>query len=380
MFKKMIFSLFGITFSVTFSSNVGAHGTEIQHQNENIISQSFLLSIIVLGILSVLGICALLLSNFKIKTAEKKARGIWKKRRLYSLIFSVIFLVSLLIVIITGQIGNQSDKDTIEFMDIHGLGYTNQGAELVVPSHDGLKIYKNGTWTKGDGEGNDYMGFSMVNDGFYSSGHPGKDSTLKNPLGIVKSTDMGKTIHTLNFYGEVDFHGLSAGYESHSMYVIAAERNSKMGKPGLYFSGNEGKTWSIGKMDGVSGQLTALSAHPDKSSIVAVATDQGIFLSKDYGKSFSPIYRKGASAIAFSNQGSLYGASKKIVKINIESFEQQEIEPPSIKSDDVISYIAVNPANENELAMTTMMKDIFQSNDSGDSWNKIAVNGKGEGV
>ncbi|MBX6396423.1 MAG: hypothetical protein IRY98_12110, partial [Alicyclobacillaceae bacterium] len=82
---------------------------------------------------------------------------------------------------------------SITFMHIHGLGYSADGSEVYIPAHNGLAIYRQGKWSYASGYAHDYMGFSMVDSGFYSSGHPAPDSGLKNPLGIVKSSDLGKT-------------------------------------------------------------------------------------------------------------------------------------------------------------------------------------------
>ncbi|MBN2981809.1 hypothetical protein [Cohnella algarum] len=93
------------------------------------------------------------------------------------------------------------------------------------------------------------MGFSMVDDGFYSSGHPARGSKKKNPFGIVKSTDEGRSLETLTLYGEVDFHGMSVGYKSHTIYIFNLEPNSAIETTGLNYSTDEAKSWTMSEMN-----------------------------------------------------------------------------------------------------------------------------------
>ncbi|WP_231571354.1 hypothetical protein [Gordoniibacillus kamchatkensis] len=114
--------------------------------------------------------------------------------------------------------GPNSNTETT-FMHLHGLGYSADGKRLFIPVHNGLKVYADGVWSDAPGEKHDYMGFSAADNGFYSSGHPAPGSKFKNPLGLVKSTDDGKTIAILALEGEVDLHGMAVGYRSYTLYV-----------------------------------------------------------------------------------------------------------------------------------------------------------------
>lgn len=292
---------------------------------------------------------------------------------------SIIVILAVIVVGAFALIKGKSDTSAVEFMDIHGLGFTKSGTKIYVPAHDGLKVYENGVWKKGDGEGNDYMGFSMVNDGFYSSGHPGTNSSKKNPLGIVKSTDMGKSIDILNLYGEIDFHGLAVGYNTHAIYVINPEMNSKMKDTGLYYSLDDTKTWKKSNMNGIEGQIFALAAHPNNDKVIAISTNKGIFISKDNGNTFNKVLDDPTTAISFSEQGKLIAGSisSQLKLINIETNEAANITIPSLEKDDAIGYIAVNPKNEKHIAFTTFTKNIYISEDQGKNWLKLADEGKG---
>ncbi|MUG73311.1 glycosyl hydrolase [Paenibacillus validus] len=264
------------------------------------------------------------------------------------------------------------------FMHLHGLGYSADGKRLFIPVHNGLQVYSDGSWSEGPGEKHDYMGFTAVDGGFYSSGHPGPGSKFKNPLGLVKSTNDGKTISVLALEGEVDLHGMTAGYRSHTLYVANPEPNSKMKQAGLFYSKDEGKTWISSPATGLQGQMTAIAAHPSDAAIAAVGTTTGVYLSKDYGQRFTPLVpEQPVSALAFTDSGNVLAATSgpnaSLIEINIESKQSLAIQTPS---KDTITYVVQNPANPKELAIATEPKDVYLSTDRGATWIQIAENGK----
>ena len=99
----------------------------------------------------------------------------------------------------------------VEMPHIHGLGFSADGQQLLVPAHDGLRVYAGGRWQVPELPAHDYMGYAPTDNGFYSSGHPAPSAGLVNPLGLVKSTDGGKTLTTLGFQGQSDFHLMGVG-------------------------------------------------------------------------------------------------------------------------------------------------------------------------
>lgn len=274
-----------------------------------------------------------------------------------------------------------SEESGIELMHIHGLGFSGDGSGLYVPSHDGLKVFQNGSWSEAEVEENDYMGFSMVDDGFYSSGHPGPESSLENPFGIVKSTDMGETLEKLDLYKEVDFHGMAVGYNSHAIYVINPQPNSRMDQTGLFYSTDDTKTWSRSEMTGLQGSIFSIAAHPTDEGTVALGTEEGAFLSTDHGQSFDELSNSPTTAVAFTPAGELV-AGNVSDEVALTIFEGETKEPknfsiPSIEQENAISYIAVNPEDENHISFSTSNKDIYETRNAGESWNQIAEQGTG---
>ncbi len=274
--------------------------------------------------------------------------------------------------------GGAHAGDAVEIPHLHGLGFSADGRELFVPAHTGLRIYADGRWQDPDLPINDYMGYSPTDDGFYSSGHPGPGSDLVNPLGLVKSSDGGKTLTTLGFAGESDFHLMAVGYRNHAIYVFNPSPNSKLGA-GLSYSVDDGKTWQQSALKGVNAQPTQVAVHPTEASMVALATDAGVLLSSDHGNTFEQV---GAgtpvTAVAWSPDGKqlVFGATK-LSSYALESKQMTELSTPSIQGQDAIAYIAVNPQRADELAFATYERDIYLSSNAGQAWTQIAQDGAG---
>lgn len=386
-------TLFLVSLLFLVPVSVLAHGTEEQHQQEvattNLINYSFIAS----AVLLVIGIILLFLLNNRLKTISvKKNEGRIQRDKLkgWLKVSQWTSLLGLLALLITGIFAivnnNKNDEivNAVEFMHIHGLGITNDGEEIYVPAHDGLKVYKDGGWSNAPGEKHDYMGFSMVDDGFYSSGHPGPGSKLENPFGVVKTTDMGRNLEILDLYKEIDFHGMAVGYNSHAIYVLNPEVNSRMDETGLYYSLDDTQTWTKSKMEGITGQLSSIAVHPSNESIIALGTNTGAFLSMDFGQSFEQVLDVPTTAVSFSPNGDLVtgsiGNEITLIQFDLDTMEPTEINIPHLTGENAIGYIAVNPQNENQIVFTTFEKDIYLSTNVGKTWDQVATKGKGSAV
>lgn len=379
--KKSILSLITglILFFIPF--NVLAHGTE-EHAGEEITNYwnygiaASLLIVVIFLVLFVLVKSKMKRLNLKTKDNREKRNSLSKQ----STIYKWVLIVSLLSVIPLVIFANVNKEEKITFKHIHGLGYTSDGEELYVPAHDGLRVYKDGSWTNPkEGDNHDYMGFSMFSDGFFSSGHPAPGSDLANPLGIVKSTDKGKTLEQLGLYGEIDFHGMTVGYDTREIYVFNPSENSQMDQMGFYYSVDEAKTWTQSELKGLQGKAIGLAAHPTKQGIVTIGTNQGIFLSDNYGNSFEKLPVSGAvSAVSFDHQNNLLIATEsnvaKLLQLNLSTNEINELSIPDLK-DDVITYVKQNPAHNNELVFATKKRDIYFSHDEGETWEQSVDEG-----
>ena len=266
---------------------------------------------------------------------------------------------------------------TVQFTDIHGMGFSSDGRQLFIPAHDGLRIFEAGRWLIPDLPSNDYMGYSATNDGFYSSGHPGRDTNLINPLGLIRSSDGGKTLNTLGFAGETDFHVMGVGYQNHAIYVLNPSPNSQL-SIGLYYTLDDGQTWQESRAGGISTRPFQIAVHPNESNRVALATEGGLFLSNDNGDTFTQVRQDAPiTSVSFDPAGSqLFFGYQNLNAYDMETGTILMLPSPTIAADDAIAYIATNPVSD-EIAFATFSKDIFLSADNGQSWRPIALQGVG---
>lgn len=272
----------------------------------------------------------------------------------------------------------RGSSGTVQLTHIHGLSFSSDGSQLFVPAHDGLLVYENGRWLVPDVPVHDYMGYSGVDDGFYSSGHPGPGSTLINPLGLVRSTDGGETLQTLAFAGESDFHLMNAGYESHAVYVINPVQNSQL-SAGMSYTLDDAQTWEQSAGRGIQGRPVQLALHPTEPGMVAVAAEGGLFLSDDYGDTFSQVGDTvPVTAAAFDPNGEwLFFGYQNVFSYNLSDGQFVPLETPAISEEDAFGYIALNPVSE-QIALATFGRDIYLSQDGGQSWRPIAEQGIGQ--
>jgi hypothetical protein len=264
----------------------------------------------------------------------------------------------------------------VEIPHLHGLGYSSDGLRLMVPAHIGLLVYENNQWFQPDLPKHDYMGFSPIDTGFFSSGHPDLRTEFESLLGLVKSEDGGQSIMTLAFEGESDFHLLAAGYRSHAVYVVNSSPNSEL-QEGLYYTLDEGNSWQRSAAQGLSSAPIQIAAHPDESDTVAVATERGLWLSTDYGDTFELVSAsEPVTAVTFDLQSnSLYFGYQQLYQFDLETGEVTTVAAPPLADNDAFSYIATNPVSGTRAA-ATYERDVFVSAD-GISWTQIADNGTG---
>ncbi|WP_419882149.1 F510_1955 family glycosylhydrolase [Peribacillus sp. B-H-3] len=268
------------------------------------------------------------------------------------------------------------------FQHIHGIGFAGEN-ELLLATHKGILRYSGNKWYTTSKNKHDYMGFQTIKNGFYASGHPEKGSRWKDPLGLVKSSDYGRTVSKLSFYGETDFHALAAGYESGILYALNQQKNAKIGA-GIYYTKDEGGTWAKSRLKGMtSKQLGGMAAHPLDERLFALYGKEGIFLSSNYGNDFvlfptpdpvtSMSYGKNDILFATANENEilLYRLDYKTKKLSAMSSIEGTSEHP-------VLYLAENPEDGKQLALSTSSNNVYISNDKGGSWKEIAIEGKTE--
>ena len=190
------------------------------------------------------------------------------------------------------------------------------GDKILLGTHHGLYQYYSSNSIKMIGsEKLDLMALTVNKNSLYASGHPEPGSKVKNPLGLIRSTDGGKTWKVLSLQGNVDFHLLEVN--ENRIYGVDAQSSK------LLHSSNGGKTWKdLGKTDfedfaifnakknevyaieagslyrTIDGfkSVTKVKTVKKVSSVeilaskIFIVSDNKIFSSKDLGKKWSLVY------------------------------------------------------------------------------------------
>jgi hypothetical protein len=263
---------------------------------------------------------------------------------------------------------------------VHGLSYSPDGRRIMVPSHHGLAVYEGGKWSKAPGPQHDYMGYSSTAKHLYSSGHPAPGSGLVNPLGLIRSRDGGKTWEKLGLEGETDFHLLATSWNASAIYVWNPAPSSRMRRPGLHHTQNDGLAWKPASAKDLEGEPHALAVHPDNAATVAVATSKGIYASTDSGESFRRIAAGNGTSVFYDFDGTSlwfgsFDGQPRLARVRLRDGSLAQIRLPALK-EDAVAYIAQNPVKRDEYAIATFERNVFLSRDAGRTWTPIAVRGQ----
>lgn len=294
-------------------------------------------------------------------------------------VIAAVVLIALVVASLLYLSRPRNTDNTVQFRDIHGLAFSVDGQQLLVPAHNGILVYQSGRWEVPNLPVHDYMGYSAADDGFYSSGHPGSASNLVNPLGLIRSADGGRTITTLSFEGESDFHLMSVGYRNHAIYVLNPSPNSRL-SAGLHYSLDDGQTWEQSAGQGISGNPIQIAVHPAEAQTIALTAAGGLFLSNDYGNSFTRVGEiTPVSAAAFDQDGGrlLFGY-QSLYAYALATGQITSFQSPALTGEDALNYIALNPQSD-QIALATFSRNIYLSHDGGQTWEQIAEKGSGTG-
>ena len=203
---------------------------------------------------------------------------------------------------------------------------------------------------------------------------------MRNPLGLMKSTDAGKSWQPLGLSGESDFHLMAAGYRSNAVYVVNPQANSRMPQPGIYFTQDDGKTWKRSEARGLSERITSIAVHMTDLKTVALGTAGGLYLSRDSGANFKRVGSAMAvTAVSFDLDGKhIYFAPTEgsiLQHVTVEGKGDTKLALPKLERDFVV-YIAQSPIKRDGLAIATRNRHVFLTTNGGKSWKQIARAGE----
>jgi hypothetical protein len=165
---------------------------------------------------------------------------------------------------------------------VHGLGINPADGLLYVATHTGLfRLGPDGPPERVSERHHDFMGFTVVGpDHFLTSGHPDlrdyREGRLPPLLGLMESTDGGRTWLPVALVGEVDFHALRVlnstvyGYDSSS---------------GAFMVSSDGGDWDRRS----SLRLFDFVVHPDQPEMIIATTKDGLTRSDDGGRTWDGV-------------------------------------------------------------------------------------------
>ncbi len=160
-----------------------------------------------------------------------------------------------------------SSRPPVAITHIHAVARDPKSGELLLATHEGLFRHVNGDLVQ-NGPVIDLMGFAVAPDGtYYASGHPGVGVDLPQPVGLITSTDAGRSWRVASRGGQSDFHALTAG----STAVI--------GFDGVLRSSTDGTTWTTRS---IPAPPRTLAAAPTSGALLAT-TEAGLLASSDTG-------------------------------------------------------------------------------------------------
>lgn len=189
---------------------------------------------------------------------------------------------------------------------VHGLGINPKDGALFVATHTGLFRAPKGETTarRVADRYQDTMGFTVIGpDRFLGSGHPDAREGLPPFLGLIRSTDSGRSWQEVSLMGEADFHVL----EAVGQQVYGFGTNYDTGKPEFLVSDDGGHSWDE---RATPGSLISLAVAPNDSEKVVAAAEGGpgddrLYASNDAGNGWRPLPAN-TGLLAWTKSGPLF--------------------------------------------------------------------------
>ncbi|MFB6842638.1 F510_1955 family glycosylhydrolase [Streptomyces sp. NPDC056361] len=194
----------------------------------------------------------------------------------------------------TGPAGTGADSGA-SLSHIHGLGA--RGDTLYVATHEGLRTAGAGGRPVPVGDRrDDFMGFTVTASGtFLASGHPAPGSGGPADLGLIASTDSGRSWQEKSLGGEVDFHSLDAAPDS-TVYGYDSAN-------GLLRVSPDGVRWE----ERAALRALDIAVSPATAGTVLATTETGVVRSTDGGRSFAPASGQVLAYVSWGAPDALYG-------------------------------------------------------------------------
>ena len=168
---------------------------------------------------------------------------------------------------------------------VHGLGVNPADGALFVATHTGLFRAPPGKTRarRVADRFQDTMGFTVIGpDRFLGSGHPDGREGLPPFLGLIRSTDAGRSWQPVSLLGERDFHVLEAA--GSRVYGYGSDFESRQAS--LLVSEDAGRSWEE-RMP--PEPLLSLAIDPAAPDRVVASGEDGVHASTDAGRGWRPL-------------------------------------------------------------------------------------------
>ncbi|WP_217914777.1 F510_1955 family glycosylhydrolase [Miltoncostaea marina] len=229
------------------------------------------------------------------------AVGLWTKtnRRARVLLGAATAVLVLLAAACGGGTEAEAPAAESDPIHAHGLGLNPADGALYIATHTGLFRMESGSDEAarvGDRR-QDTMGFTVAGaDRFLGSGHPDLREGLPPLLGLVESLDRGRSWEPISLLGKADFHALRATGSFIHGYDASGGR--------LMISDDGGQTWRVRRPP----PLMDLVVDPDDPSRIVAASEGGLIVSRNDGRSWRPLGGQ-PGLLAWPRRDALYALS-----------------------------------------------------------------------
>ncbi|WP_426417783.1 c-type cytochrome [Aestuariirhabdus sp. LZHN29] len=200
---------------------------------------------------------------------------------------------ALLLVFALASFAGQAN-DLQKLGHIHGIAFGGEeGETLLLATHQGLFSYEQERAQRISDEVFDVMGFAIDANrkAIFASGHPASGGNT----GLLKSIDGGISFERLSLgvAGPVDFHQLTvSGINPEIVYGVHGK---------LQISADGGASWRV-QSGSLPPKLLQLAASDVSDQRLYAASEQGLYLSDDQGKSWRQLFPYPATSVVVAHR------------------------------------------------------------------------------
>lgn len=323
--------------------------------------------------------------NHERRRGGKGWRGAGRWKRAAARTMGVVLVVAAIFGLYRGDAAQRNDRPSLVSVPsisyrhpnhIHGLGYDQVGGRLLVATHHGLFVWKDGRLFQFGDSRDDYMGFSLhpsKPNVIYTSGHPQGGGNL----GVMKSEDGGLSFQRVfrGLKGEtVDFHSMAISPANPD--VLYGWSHGK-----IYRTMDGGGTWSLPAAKGLPPQgfcfgAPCFAADATDEKLLYAGTAAGLLASRDSGESWSMVNNEGPFAgigVDPASPRRLFAFTQKFgLALSPDGGQrwQRKSKGIALRSGEFIFGFAFDPSDSKHVFAASPER-VFRSYDRGDNWEKI---------